>query len=1576
MRLDDGDDARRRDARAVRARATRTPTRAATTRGDVVDAAAADDDIDDDAVARPDATRRRRRDDDATTTTRDGETTRAREDASGRRRARERGRATRRRRRLGTAAAAATAALAATVERVGVDASTALTKGVARNGFVSSSGYKYYKVNVACVEAAQPLTLELTTSNGDADLYVSRSAQPTTSSYEQRSVNVGNALDSVTITSPVNGYYYVSVYGALSSTYKLRALTTMFTGKHPCTGFRITDSDVSSVGSGSGNQFILQEALTASAAAGFTADVSVDGDVILGDAYTDSVTAKGELKLGVTDSTYYAITRQSPSAPSSNPGGALSIVGANATYQGGSVKILGGTGGSGAGGDVVIEAGSASGGNGGDLKLRGGTSNSGTGGDVVIDAGDSTTQASSYEGIIHIGPTSASFVRVGESSNKQVQTDIFGDLTVHGNLLTTNDVVYANSYTSYVQVSTSQDGMFHQEVRAPKITGLDAEDITGTPTSTLTLDAGMRGSQQHVVIAPSEATAVYIGSSTSTIPVSIRQGANAGDVRVHADGSGALSVTSAAGQDLTLASGDDVVVTTAASKTLALKQDSTSILSWDAAGAVTVNSVSGQDLTLSTGGSAAVTVDSTGQVGIGTTTPGQTLDVTGTARVSGATTLSSTLGVSGATTLASVGVTGAATVGGTLGVTGATTLTGDVTMSNDLTVSGALTVTSDAAVSLTSASGSDVRLTSAGTGHIVLTSTDDITLDAADNVTIDAAGALSLAQGGTSILSWTDTGAVTLNSLGGQTLSVSSLSSAGNAGAVSVSGGTTTGTSSNTGGDLTLQSGGAPAGSVNGDVLVDSATGLGTAGSITLRQGVVGERVSVDANGAVSLDTHSGQDLTLSTGGSAAVTVDSTGQVGIGLTNPNQKLHLLGTGTGSTPKIRFETLNNGNDQYTVDGTEIGGIQFGADDYNWATQHMSSEIVGIHRNPTYAGARGDLVFKTSDTQGSDPTEKMRIRYDGNVGIGTASPGYELDVVGDINFSGNLYQGGSLFGSSPWTESSGNVYRSSGNVGIGQTNPTYNLHVAGTGRVSTTLSVGQDLTIDTAGDLNFAASHRQMINLRVGAEGFGIGTQMDTTYFRSPGHFAFYEDGTHSTTDLDANGGTARLVIRSGGKMGIGRTDPSYDLDVVGDINFSGNLYKGGSLFPSPSPWTESGSNVYRSSGNVGIGLTNPSYKLDVTGTGHFTGATTIDDQLTVGGNVLIQSTTNKISFGSTARQFIETNNGGIGTQSKTLYFRSQDFFGFYKNGGHNSADLNPGGSGTLLVAIRGDISGPRMAIGSSDTDSGYAFKVTGSAQATAALDVGTTLNVASYATIGGDLRLNTGTQQINFGTQHRQVAALATGGIGTQTNTVYFRSQDLFGFYKGGGHSSTALDPGGSGTLLVTIRGDVSGPRLGVGVTNPSYALEVNGAAHVSGALSKGSGSFKIDHPLPEMKDTHNLYHSFIEGPRADLIYRGKVRLQNGRAMIDIDAASNMTTGTFEALNRDVQSFTSNESDWDPVRGSVVGNVLTIECQNPTSTALISWLVIGERHDQHMYDTDWTDENGRVVPEQLKKSATT
>ena len=137
---------------------------------------------------------------------------------------------------------------------------------------------------------------------------------------------------------------------------------------------------------------------------------------------------------------------------------------------------------------------------------------------------------------------------------------------------------------------------------------------------------------------------------------------------------------------------------------------------------------------------------------------------------------------------------------------------------------------------------------------------------------------------------------------------------------------------------------------------------------------------------------------------------------------------------------------------------------------------------------------------------------------------------------------------------------------------------------------------------------------------------------------------------------------------------------------------------------------------------------------------------------------------------------------------------------------------------------------------------------------------------------------------------------------------------------------------------------------------------------VTGSFSKGSGSFKIEHPLESKAETHHLVHSFVEAPQADNIYRGKVDLVAGSATVNIDTVAGMTDGTFVALNREVQCFTSNESGWTAVKGSVSGNALTITAQDNTCTDTISWLVVGERQDQHMYDTDWTDENGKVIVE--------
>ena len=76
----------------------------------------------------------------------------------------------------------------------------------------------------------------------------------------------------------------------------------------------------------------------------------------------------------------------------------------------------------------------------------------------------------------------------------------------------------------------------------------------------------------------------------------------------------------------------------------------------------------------------------------------------------------------------------------------------------------------------------------------------------------------------------------------------------------------------------------------------------------------------------------------------------------------------------------------------------------------------------------------------------------------------------------------------------------------------------------------------------------------------------------------------------------------------------------------------------------------------------------------------------------------------------------------------------------------------------------------------------------------------------------------------------------------------------------------------------------------------------------------------------------------------------------------------MTDGTFVALNRDIQVFTTNESDWNPVKGSVSGNVLTITCQDNQSTDTVSWMVIGERQDDNIKESQITDDNGYLIVE--------
>jgi len=155
-----------------------------------------------------------------------------------------------------------------------------------------------------------------------------------------------------------------------------------------------------------------------------------------------------------------------------------------------------------------------------------------------------------------------------------------------------------------------------------------------------------------------------------------------------------------------------------------------------------------------------------------------------------------------------------------------------------------------------------------------------------------------------------------------------------------------------------------------------------------------------------------------------------------------------------------------------------------------------------------------------------------------------------------------------------------------------------------------------------------------------------------------------------------------------------------------------------------------------------------------------------------------------------------------------------------------------------------------------------------------------------------------------------------------------------------------------------------------GLTNASLiSMRIfNNSVDVPGSLTKGSGSFRIPHPLAGLSTTKDLVHSFIEGPQCDNLYRGKVDLVGGTATVNIDTKAGMTAGTFVALNRDVQCFTTNESGWTAVKGSVSGNTLTITAQDNSCTDTISWMVVGERQDDNIKSSNLTDANGNLILE--------
>ena len=221
--------------------------------------------------------------------------------------------------------------------------------------------------------------------------------------------------------------------------------------------------------------------------------------------------------------------------------------------------------------------------------------------------------------------------------------------------------------------------------------------------------------------------------------------------------------------------------------------------------------------------------------------------------------------------------------------------------------------------------------------------------------------------------------------------------------------------------------------------------------------GVGGVVTTADATGNLNLLAGTTTVVALTTAGAAvtgtlsnttgATFATSSGNVGIGTGSPSAKLHSYATSGTTTTLGRFEAAIG---SYT--GTSL-----------------------IAANTLGASSTYNLFSCITDSDGDagGPFTQFLVRGDGNVGIGTSSPGYLLDVAGTGRFTSSLsvltgatttaglIVGGDATVANTWTIARDNVTTgdlkfignttermridSSGNVGIGATSPGNRLYI---------------------------------------------------------------------------------------------------------------------------------------------------------------------------------------------------------------------------------------------------------------------------------------------------------------------------------------------------------------------------------------------------------------------------------------------------------------------------------------------------------------------------------------------------
>ncbi len=456
-----------------------------------------------------------------------------------------------------------------------------------------------------------------------------------------------------------------------------------------------------------------------------------------------------------------------------------------------------------------------------------------------------------------------------------------------------------------------------------------------------------------------------------------------------------------------------------------------------------------------------------------------------------------------------------------------------------------------------------------------------------------------------------------------------------------------------------------------------------------------------------------------------------------------------------------------------------------------------------------------------------SEKMRLDTSGCVGINTTSPSYPLDVNGSIRAQNIVISGASSTGTSgsinananygmyfhtatnnptlahyTFADYNGNslLYVSSNNrIGLFTTNTSYSLDINGNARVQNT----SDTSDTSTGSLVVAGGLGVCKSLFVGGPTLKL------------------PSGNTASRPSNPTKGSIRYNTETDQFEGFGAGDNWGSLGGVIDVAQTTKILAENFAGANDGNLRFITNNTERmrinSSGNIGIGTSSPSAMLSVKGevnvestlesSNASTGSFVVNGGLGVSKSLFVDGPTLKLPSGNTASRPANPTKGSIRYNSET-----DQFEGF--GAGNNWGSLG----GVIDVAQTTKILAENFA-GAND----------------------------------GNLRF------ITNNTERMRINSSGNSGIGTSapssilhvnsngTGSLQLGSNDVSGWYLQNDTTGSLYFYQGAYTNGTPIFGANSQGNFGIGINAPTYKLDVNGSANISGDLNitgtlYGSGS--------------------------------------------------------------------------------------------------------------------------------------